>query len=194
MPRMVEIYECIYDMMHLCRIIKTRRTHHKLSPLSSCTIPKRAKKHLPSNKKGDETSSPQPSSNLKKNKNRSFSYDSQLKFISGIFHHFLRGKVSHSPGPPPTPAFPPRRIPARRARDWIPGGRAAASCGNPSPTFAVDLGSASMQGKRWEKLGRVFGMADQSELALCDLLQPIVYEWPSPEMVWPKHHLTCLEI
>lgn len=87
---------------------KTCRMHHKSSPLSSCTIPKRGQKTLPSNKKGTTPHLPNPPAILPSTKILKTAHSLILMIpnsivFSGIFHHFLRGKVSH----PPPPAYPP---------------------------------------------------------------------------------------
>ena len=164
-------------MMHLCRIIKKSLHPSQIVPFAKLHHTKNGKRKSSIQHKRDDTSSNPPAILASQ---KSLKTGHSLILIipnSSLFPGFSiisKRERSHiAPAPPPTPAFPPRRIPARQARDWIPGGRAAASCGNPSPTCAVDLGSTSTQGKRWEKLGRVFGSADPSRLALCDLLQPM---------------------
>ncbi len=64
------------------------------------------------------------------------SFPTQYVFFRFFLRHFPPGvsclHVSKWPSRP-------RRVRPVRARRWTPGGRAAASGGNPSPTFVVDL-------------------------------------------------------
>ena len=139
-------------MMHLSRIIKNSLHTSQIVPFAKLHHTKNGKQKSSIQQKRGDTSSNPPAiltsqKKIQTGSNRSFSYHSNSIFFRD-FPSFPNGKGLTFP------AFPPRRIPARRARDWIPGGRAAASCGNPSPTFAVGLGSTSTQGKNGKSWDR----------------------------------------
>ena len=129
----------------LCRIIKAPCVHHKSSPLSSYTIPKRGKtKIFHPTKSNDDASSPQSSSNLRKMAPKTGqSCHSFILIIPNSICFFPFFFASLPPGVSclHVSKWPsrPRRVRPVRARRWTPGGRAAASGGNPSPTFVVDL-------------------------------------------------------